>query len=111
MRYSECTNIDFTNPASSKKDFIQYFPTYDADVEAVRAWLLTWFTNQNINPGTNASIEDTISQLSWTGKSVRQLSIMQLFADFRGCRRYGARIIYDILRARELERSKDSVHA
>jgi hypothetical protein len=106
-----CTNIDSTNLASSNKNFIKYFPKYEDDVEVVRAWLLTWFTNQNIDPSTNASIEETINQLSWTGKSVRQLSIMQLFADFRGCRRYGARIIYDILRARELEMRKYSVHA
>lgn len=102
MRYPESTNTDSVNATSANKDFIKCFPKYDADVEVVRAWLLTWFTNQNIHPRNKASIEKTISQLLWTRKDVRQLPIIQLFADFRG---YGAKIINNISIAREGFRS------
>ena len=88
--------------------FIKPLPPVDATPAEVQIWLFSWFKNRDIDPRSNHAIGKTIQTIPWTGQDVRDLPVMQMFADFRGCRRYGARIINNIVRAREWEERTES---
>lgn len=93
-----------TQDTSKYVIFSKNIPAADADKQAVRSWIESWFTQRDIELGP-IHFNQAINKIWWDGEDVRHLKEIDMVFQLKkiGLELYALSIAQDILAARNID--------